>query len=213
MEKLEQVAQELRQLGVKALPIQCDVTDIQQVEATVEKAVAEFGRIDVLVNNAGSSKANPVTEMTDEEWNFTIDTDLTSVFKMTRAVAKTMIDQSYGRIINIASMYGLLGTNQNAGAYHASKAGVVNFSRSSAAELAPYGITVNTICPGYFTTELTVDTLETEDFKQYMAITVPLARPGKAGELNAGAIFLGSEEAAYVTGVALPIDGGWSSAK
>lgn len=213
MEKLEQVAEELRQLGVKALPIQCDVTSTEQVDAAVEQAIQEFGKIDVLVNNAGSSKANPVTDMTDEEWEFTIDTDLTSVFKVTRAVARKMVEKGYGRIINIASMYGLLGTNQNAGAYHASKAGVVNFSRSTAAELAPHGITVNTICPGYFTTELTVDTLETEGFKQYMGLTVPMARPGKEGELNAGAIFLGSEEAAYVTGVALPIDGGWSSAK
>ena len=213
IEKLEAVAEDLRQYGTKVLPVKCDVTVTEEVNEAVEKAVKEFGKIDVLVNNAGSSKNAAVTEMTDEEWDFTIETDLSSVFKMTRAVANKMAEKIYGRIINIASMYGILGTNQNTSAYHASKAGVINFTRAAAAELAPKGITVNAIWPGFFTTELTIDTLETDDFKQYMGITVPLKRPGNEGELNAGAIFLGSEEAAYVTGIALPIDGGWSSAK
>lgn len=212
LNKLEAVAEEIRKYGVKVLPVQCDVTDTEQVNATVEKVISEFGKIDVLVNNAGSSKDAPITEMTDEEWNFTIDTDLSSVFKMTRAVARKMVEKNYGRIINIASMYGLLGTNQGC-AYHASKAGVINFTRAVSAELAPKGITVNTICPGYFTTELTAELFGTDEFKQYMGLTVPMQRAGQEGELNAGAIFLGSEEASYVTGVVLPIDGGWSSAK
>lgn len=214
MEKLEEVAANLKdEFGIKVLTVQMDVTDTEDINKGVEKAIAEFGKIDVLVNNAGGAKNAPIIEMTDEEWDFTVNTDLSSVFKVTRAVANKMKEKGYGRIINIASMYGILGTNQGASPYHAAKAGVINFTKAAAAEFAPMGITVNAICPGYFTTELTVDTLETEEFKQYMEITVPLTRPGKEGELNAGAIFLGSEEASYVTGIALPIDGGWSSVK
>lgn len=214
MERLVAAADELsEEFGVKVLPVQCDVTDTEQINEAVEKAIAEFGKIDVLVNNAGGAKNAPVTEMTDEEWEFTVDTDLNSVFKVTRAVANKMKEKGYGRIINIASMYGILGTNQGASPYHAAKAGVIGFTKAAAAELAPFGINVNAICPGYFATELTIETLETEEFKQYMGITVPLGRAGKEGELNAGAIFLGSEEASYVTGIALPIDGGWSNIK
>ncbi len=213
VDRLEKLAEELKECGVKALPVECDVVNTDSINAAVEKAISEFGKIDVLVNNAGSSKAGAVNEMSDDDWNFTIDIDLTSVFKVTRAVSNHMIEKGYGRIINIASMYGLLGTNQQAGPYHAAKAGVINFSRAAAAELAPHGITVNTICPGFFDTELTNDTLETDAFKGYMEMTVPMKRPGDTGELNAGALFLGSEEASYVTGVALPIDGGWSCIK
>lgn len=213
LDKLEEFAEEIRSMGVKCLPVQCDVTKTDDIKEAVKKAVEEYGKIDVLVNNAGSSKAGAVNELSDEDWQFTIDIDLTSVFKVTREVSSVMIDNGYGRIINIASMYGILGTNQQASAYHAAKAAVINFTKAAAAELAPHGINVNAICPGYFTTELTEETLTTDDFKGYMDITVPLKRPGSQGELNPGAIFLGSEEAAYVTGVALPIDGGWSAIK
>lgn len=150
--------------------------------------------------------------MNDEEWDFTIDTDLTSVFKMTRAFAAIMKKNNYGRIINIASMYGLVGnTALSTVAYHSSKGGVVNFTRAVAAELATSGITCNAICPGYFETELTKPVLDTEDFQAYMKATVPMQRYGQEGELNAGAIFLASKEASYVTGVILPIDGGYTA--
>ena len=150
--------------------------------------------------------------MTDEEWNFTIDTDLNSVFYVTRAYANIMKENNYGRIINIASMYGMVGnTALDTVAYHSSKGGVINFTRAVAAELAKYNITCNAICPGYFETELTRDTLNTKEFTDYMKLTVPLGRYGKEGELNAGAIFLASDEASYVTGVILPIDGGYTA--
>ena len=151
-------------------------------------------------------------EMTDEEWDFTIGADMTSVFLVTRAFANIMKKNNYGRIINIASMYGLVGnTAIDTVAYHTAKGGVVNFTRAVAAELAKYNITCNAICPGYFATELTVDTLNTEAFQSYMKATVPLARYGNEGELNPGAIFLASDEASYVTGVILPIDGGYTA--
>ncbi len=149
--------------------------------------------------------------MTDEEWNFTIDTDLTSVFKMTRAFANIMVKNKYGRIINIASMYGLVGNiPMDTIAYHSSKGGVINFTRECAAELAKYNITCNAICPGYFETELTEAVLNTKEFTEYMKGTVPVGRYGKAGELNAAAIFLASDEASYVTGAILPVDGGYT---
>ncbi|MBQ8003509.1 MAG: glucose 1-dehydrogenase [Oscillospiraceae bacterium] len=212
IEKLEALASEIRAMGVRCLPVKCDVTDPAQVEAAAAAAEKEFGKVDVLVNCAGSAKNAGVLEMTDEEWDFTMSADLDSVFYVTRAFAKIMKKNNYGRIINIASMYGLVGNPAiDTVAYHASKGGVVNFTRAVAAELAKYNITCNCICPGYFATELTEDTLKTEQFTAYMKATVPLGRYGNEGELNAGAIFLASDEASYVTGVILPIDGGYTA--
>ncbi|MCL1799122.1 MAG: SDR family oxidoreductase [Eggerthellaceae bacterium] len=212
MDRLEEIAKGFGALGTKCLAVKCDVTDsgmVDEAAATVEK---EFGRVDVLVNCAGSAKNAGVLDMTNEEWDFTIDTDLTSVFYVTRAFANIMKKNNYGRIINIASMYGLVGnTAIDTVAYHASKGGVVNFTRAVAAELAKYNITCNAICPGYFETELTSAVLNTDDFTTYMKTFVPLGRYGREGELNAGAIFLASDEATYVTGIALPIDGGYTA--
>lgn len=212
LEKLEALAEDLRKLGVKVLPLKCDVTDSAMVDAAAAAVEKEFGRVDVLVNCAGSAKNAGVLDMTNEEWDFTMAADLTSVFYVTRAFANIMKKNNYGRIINIASMYGLVGNPAiDTVAYHASKGGVVNFTRAVAAELAKYNITCNSICPGYFATELTEETLKSEFFTNYMKATVPLGRYGRSGELNAGAIFLGSEEASYVTGVILPIDGGYTA--
>lgn len=212
IEKLNALAEEIRAMGVKCLPVQCDVTVPEQVNAAAAAAEKEYGKVDVLVNCAGSAKNAGVLEMTDEEWDFTMSADLDSVFYVTRAFANIMKKNNYGRIINIASMYGLVGNPAiDTVAYHSSKGGVVNFTRAVAAELAKYNITCNCICPGYFATELTEDTLKTEQFTAYMKATVPLGRYGKEGELNAGAIFLASDEASYVTGVILPIDGGYTA--
>lgn len=208
IDRLESLKEEL---DVRVLPIKCDVTNTLDIKKALELVLKELGKVDVLVNCAGSSKDSGVLDMTDEDWDFTIDTDLTSVFKVTREFAKIMKKNQYGRIINIASMYGLVG-NMAMGtvAYHSSKGGVVNFTRAVASELAKYNITCNAICPGYFETELTKDVLKTDEFITHMKNTVPLGRYGKEGELNAGAIFLASHEASYVTGVILPIDGGYT---
>ncbi len=212
LEKLMELKEELEAKGVKVLPLKCDVTNTEEINTCAELAEKEFGKVDILVNCAGSAKNAGVLDMTDEDWDFTIATDQTSVFKVTRAFANIMKKNNYGRIINIASMYGLVGnTAMDTVAYHSSKGGVVNFTRAVAAELAKYNITCNAICPGYFDTELTHDTLETNDFKAYMKATVPLGRYGHEGELNPGAIFLASDEASYVTGVILPIDGGYTA--
>ena len=211
IERLEELKEELEKKGIKVFPVKCDVTNTEDIDNAAKAVEEEFGKVDILVNCAGSAKNAGVLNMTDEEWDFTIATDQTSVFKVTRAFANIMKKNNYGRIINIASMYGLVGnTALDTVAYHSSKGGVVNFTRAVAAELAKYNITCNAICPGYFDTELTHDTLITDDFTAYMKATVPLGRYGHEGELNAGAIFLASEEASYVTGVILPIDGGYT---
>lgn len=211
IERLEKMKNELETYGIRVLPIKCDVTSTEEINNAANITEKEFGKVDVLVNCAGSSKDNGVLDMTDEEWNFTLDTDLTSVFKMTRAFANIMKKNNYGRIINIASMYGLVGNSEIPTiAYHSSKGGVVNFTRAAAAELAKYNITVNAICPGYFYTELTTAVLDTDRFQEFAKNHVPMKRYGKEGELNASAIFLASDEASYITGVILPIDGGYT---
>lgn len=196
---------------VKVLPIKCDVTSTESIDEAAKKVEKEYGRVDILLNCAGSSKDKGVLEMSDEEWDFTIATDETSVFKMTRAFANIMKKNKYGRIINIASMYGLVGNTEiHTVAYHASKGAVVNFTRAVAAELATEGITCNAICPGYFYTELTTAVLDTPRFQEFAKQTVPMERYGKPGELDAAAVFLASEEASYVTGAILPVDGGYT---
>ena len=212
VEKLEELKLELEKEGIKVLPVKCDVTNTEEIKKAALAAKKEFGKVDILVNCAGSSKDKGILDMNDEEWDFTIDTDLTSVFKVTREFANIMKENNYGRIINIASMYGLVGNTEIPTiAYHSSKGGVVNFTRAAAAELAKYNITVNAICPGYFYTELTTDVLNTDTFKEFANTHVPMKRYGNEGELNAGAIFLASDEASYVTGVILPIDGGYTA--
>lgn len=211
IEILEEMKVELETFGVKVLPIKCDVTNTLDINSAQAEAEKEFGKVDILVNCAGSSKDKGVLDMEDDEWDFTINTDLTSVFKVTRAFANIMKKNNYGRIINIASMYGMVGNAEIPTiAYHASKGGVVNFTRAAASELAKYNITVNSICPGYFYTELTKDVLNTEKFQEFAKSHVPMKRYGMEGELNAAAIFLASDEASYVTGIILPVDGGYT---
>ncbi len=211
VERLEELKNELEAKGVRVLPVKCDVTNTEEVNSAAELVEKEFGKVDILVNCAGSAKNAGVLDMTNEEWDFTISTDMDSVFYVTRAFGNIMKKNHYGRIINIASMYGMVG-NMAMGtiAYHTSKGGVINFTRAAASELAKEGITVNAICPGYFDTELTHDTLITDEFTAYMKATVPVGRYGHEGELNPAAIFLASDEASYVTGVILPIDGGYT---
>ena len=213
MEKLEEVAKELREeYGVEVLPIRCDVTKTEMVDDVVRQTMERFGRIDILINNAGTGAVAPAEDITDEQFDNEMQIDLFGTFKMARAVAKqAMIPAKYGRIINIASMYGLVGNKiAPCSPYHAAKGGVVNLSRGLAAEWGKYGITVNTICPGYFWTPLTKDTLETQWFADYAKGAIPVERYGNEGELDAAAIFLASPTSSYVNGVALPVDGGYT---
>ena len=211
-ERLAEFEPKLIEAGAsEVLAVKCDVTSTEDISKAAKVVEDKFGRVDILVNCAGASKDKGVLEMTDEEWDFTIATDETSVFKMTRAFARIMKKNWYGRIINIASMYGLVGNTEiHTVAYHASKGAVVNFTRAVAAELATSGITCNAICPGYFETELTKAVLDTPRFQEFAKTHVPMERYGKPGELDAAVVFLASEEASYVTGLIMPVDGGYT---
>lgn len=212
-ERLDELKEKLeKEFGTEVLTIKCDVTSTDDINAAAAATEKEFGKVDILLNCAGSSKDKGVIEMSDEEWDFTIATDETSVFKMTRAFAAIMKKNNCGRIINIASMYGLVGNTEiHTVAYHTSKGAVVNFTRAVAAELATSGITCNAICPGYFETELTKPVLDTPRFQEFARTHVPMERYGKPGELDAAAVFLASSEASYVTGAILPVDGGYTA--
>ena len=212
-ELIDAVAADIaKEYGVKAIGVPCDITDTARVEAAIDQVLAEFGRIDILINNAGTGGVTPAEDVPDEMFLNEINIDLTGTFKMARAVAKkAMIPAKYGRVINIASMYGMVG-NKIAGSapYHAAKGGVVNLTRALAAEWGKYGITVNSICPGYFYTPLTQETLDSDFFQQNAKTMIPLERYGKEGELDTTAIFLSSQASSYVTGVILPVDGGYT---
>lgn len=212
MERLEEFKPKLLEAGAeKVLCIKVDVTSTDDIDAAAKAAEKEFGKVDILLNCAGSSKDKGVLDMADDEWDFTIATDETSVFKMTRAFGNIMKKNKYGRIINIASMYGLVGNTEIPTiAYHTSKGAVVNFTRAVAAELATFGITCNAICPGYFYTELTTAVLDTDRFQEFARTMVPMKRYGKPGELDAAIVFLASDEASYVTGLIMPVDGGYT---
>ncbi len=212
-EMLDKVCADLKaEFGVDAIGLRCDITDTDVVNETVKKAIEHFGRIDILINNAGTGAVAPAEDITDDQFNDEFRIDLFGTFKVARAVAKqAMIPAKYGRIINIASMYGLVG-NKIAGSspYHAAKGGVVNLTRALAAEWGKYGITVNSICPGYFYTDLTRDTLNSDFFQQNAKTMIPLERYGEEGELDTAALFLASKASSYVTGVNLPVDGGYT---
>ena len=210
-ERLEAVKKEIEALGVKCLSVTCDVTKEETVIAAAQAVEKEYGKVDILINNAGAGGTIPIEETTLEDWNKDLDVDLTGVFLTTREFGKIMIKNKYGRIINIASMYGLVGnTALPSGAYHAAKGAVVNFTRATAAEWAKNGINTNCLCPGYFATELTEDTLSSEEFTAYMKTAVPIGRYGNGPELAAAAVFLASDEASYLTGAILPVDGGYT---
>ena len=213
-EMIDAVAKNIaEQYGVKTLAVRCDITDTAAVEAMVDTVLQQMGRIDVLINNAGTGAVAPAEDISDAQFGNEMNIDLFGSFRVARAVAKkAMIPAQYGRIINIASMYGLVGNKICGSApYHAAKGGVVNLTRALAAEWGKYKITVNSICPGYFYTDLTRDTLNSDFFQQNAKTMIPEERYGEEGELDTAVLFLASANSAYVTGVNLPVDGGYTA--
>ena len=200
------------EFGVEVLPFACDITDTERVKAAVAATMEKFGRVDILVNNAGTGAVGPAEEISDEQFRHEMDIDLFGTFICSREFGKEMIKAGYGRVINIASMYGLVGNLIVGSApYHAAKGGLVNLTRALAAEWGAKGITVNAICPGYFETPLTKETLDSPFFQDYARTMIPEARYGKEGELDTAAIFLASPASSYVNGVILPVDGGYTA--
>ena len=208
----ENAAQIASEFGVKALGISCDITDTSAVEAAVDTILKEMGRLDIVINNAGTGAVAPAEDITDDQFDNELNIDLFGSFRVARSAAKkAMIPAGYGRIINIASMYGLVGNKIGpASPYHAAKGGLVNLTRALAAEWGSKGITVNSICPGYFETPLTKETLDSPTFQEYAHTMIPMERYGKEGELDSAAVFLASPASSYINGVILPVDGGYT---
>lgn len=203
--KAEEVKEAIIKMGRKAVAIQADVKDVSSVASMVEEVKKTFGRIDILVNNAGVTRDGFLMRMKDEDWETVIDTNLRGVFQCTKAVSKIMMKQRYGRIVNMASVVGLVG-NAGQANYAASKAGVIGFSKSVARELASRGITVNMVAPGCIDTDMTA--VLSDKVREAMLADIPLARVGKPEDVANAVAFLVSDEAAYITGQVINVDGG-----
>ena len=210
-DKLETVADRLRNYGVEVVPFRCDVSNHDNVEDLIEDAVINYGKIDILVNNAGISSAIPATEISMDEWREVIEVNLTGVFSCSRSAARQMIKQNTGgKIINISSIYGFGGDVFPASPYYASKGAVINLTRGLAAEWAKYRINVNAIAPGFFPSEMTQDIFRKPEYVEYIRNQTPLGRPGTEDDLKGAVAYLASGASDYVTGQTITVDGGWT---
>ena len=204
-ENSAKVAAEVEALGRKTWPLAVDVSDTAAVAAAAKEILESAGRVDILVNNAGVTRDNLLMRMSEEEWDTVIDTNLKGAFNFTKAFSRTFIKQRSGRIINIASVIGLIG-NAGQSNYAASKAALIGFTKSIAKELAPRGITVNAIAPGFIETDMTA-ALDDKVRGEILA-SVPLGRFGSPDDIAHAAVFLAMEPTGYVTGQVLTVDGG-----
>jgi 3-oxoacyl-[acyl-carrier protein] reductase len=205
VEKLTETAEAIRAAGGTAEVYACDVTDSQSVQSVVDSVVEKWGKLQILVNNAGLTRDTLIPRMSDEDWDSVINTNLRGTFLFTRAATRPMMQGRYGRIINIASVSGLTG-NPGQANYSASKAGVIALTRTVARELASRKVTVNAVAPGFIETEMTqaLGPLVLEEVKK----RIPAKRVGRAEEVAWGVLFLASAAAGYITGQVLTIDGG-----
>ena len=194
-----------RELGVEAEAFQADVSDSAACDALAAAVKERFGRLDILVNNAGISRDGLLMTAKEEDFTKTLDTNLKGAYFCTKAAAKVMLRQKYGRIVCLSSVVGLRG-NPGQTAYAASKAGILGLTKAAAKELAAKGVTVNAIAPGFIETDMTAAL--PEKAREAMLATIPAGRPGQAEEVARAAAFLASEEAGYITGQVLCIDGG-----
>ncbi|MEU4106873.1 SDR family oxidoreductase, partial [Streptomyces tanashiensis] len=201
----------IRAAGGRALAVGCDVTDSAQVDAAIDRAVAEYGRLDVLVNNAGVLRDNMLFMMSDDDWDTVVDVHLRGAFLCSRAAQRHMRRQGSGKIVNLSSV--AADGNRGQANYAAAKAGVQGLTRTLAIELGPYGINVNAIAPGFVATAMTDQTArrtgaDPEEFRRAAAARSPLRRVGSPEDIAAVVSFLASEDAAYVTGQTIHVDGG-----
>ena len=200
----QEVVSEIIAAGGEAIAIQADVSQAPQVDVLIKDTMEQYGRIDVLVNNAGITRDTLLLRMKPEDWQAVIDLNLTGVFLCTRAVSKIMLKQRSGRIINISSVAGLIG-NPGQANYSAAKAGVIGFTKTVAKELAPRGVTANVVAPGFIATDMTGNLKNTEEILKF----IPLARYGQPEEVAGLIRFLAADPAAaYITGQVMNVDGG-----
>ena len=192
-------------LGDKGRGIVLNVTDAEASKAAVDAIIAEFGRMDILVINAGITRDMLAMRLSDEAWDAVIETNLTAVFRLTRAVLRPMMKQRFGRIINMSSVVGAMG-NAGQANYAAAKAGMIGMSKSVAREVASRGVTVNCVAPGFIETDMTASL--PEDVKNGLMAQIPAARLGKTDDIAAAVLYLASEPAGYVTGTVLHVNGG-----
>ena len=204
-QKAKQVVDEIEAMGVKAIAVQANVSQADQVDALMKQALDTFGTIDILVNNAGITRDNLLMRMKEQEWDDVIDTNLKGVFLCTKAVTRQMMKQRAGRIINISSIVGVSG-NPGQINYVAAKAGVIGLTKTVAQELSSRNILVNAVAPGFITTEMTEQLAE--EVKQAMLKQIPLAKLGQPEDVAKTVAFFASDAANYITGQVLHVDGG-----
>ncbi len=201
----EEVKQMIEQSGGQAILVKADISNAEAVDGMVKQTMDAFGRIDILVNNAGITRDTLLMRMKEEDWNAVIQTNLTGVFHVTKAVAKIMMKQRAGKIVNMSSVVGVMG-NAGQANYAAAKAGVIGFTKSMAKELAGRNITVNAIAPGFISTDMTA--VLPEKVKEELATKIPLGRLGEPDDIAAAVLFLVSNAGNYITGQTLNVDGG-----
>jgi gluconate 5-dehydrogenase len=210
LDSLSGFEKEIESLGRRALPLELDVRDYDSIQRMVEAAHQYYGKIDILVNNAGCNVRKPAVDVTWDDWNLVVDTNLRGSFFVAQAVAKRMIPRRYGRIINIGSVTTIFGY-ANITPYCASRGGVKQMTMSLADDWGPYGITVNCLAPGWFKTEQTKVLYENKEWVEYIIDRIPLKRPGQPNDLDGAIVFLASDASAYLTGHTLLVDGGIST--
>jgi NAD(P)-dependent dehydrogenase (short-subunit alcohol dehydrogenase family) len=201
---------EIEALGRRVVSLELDVRDQKSMEDMVSSAEAEFGHVDILVNNAGCNVRKPAVDVTWDDWNLVLDTNLRGSFFTAQAVARGMISRRYGRIINIGSVTSVAGYAGLA-AYGASRGGIRQLTMSLADDWGKYGITVNCLAPGWFRTEQNKLLYENKEWVEYLCDRIPIKRPGEPRDLEAAVVFLAAESSRYITGQTLLVDGGIST--
>jgi NAD(P)-dependent dehydrogenase (short-subunit alcohol dehydrogenase family) len=210
-EDCQKVVKEIEKNGGEALAVKCDVSKKEEVDGLVKKTIERFGKVDILVNNAGICQFRPFLELTEEDWDRTLDINLKGYFLCAQAAAKEMVKRKKGKIINIASIAsGQVGIGFPALAhYSASKGGIIALTETLAVELAPYNIRVNAIAPGMIETPMIVPVKESPEQEKEVLKRIPLGRPGNPEEVSNLVLFLASDASSYITGSTVIIDGGW----
>jgi gluconate 5-dehydrogenase len=211
-EKLDEVKKTIEAIGVRCFPVKCNVLNTDEIKSAVAQIKDHYGRIDILVNNAGVARKLPAETQPDDDWNAVIDTNLNSAYFVAREVGKIMIEQKYGKIINVASIHANVAHAANPiSAYCASKGGVLMLTKALAAEWAKHNINVNALGPSYFPSEMTQNTMSDPGFLSVAKTYCPMGRPGKLDELDGAVVYFASDASSFTTGQLLAVDGGWTA--